>query len=320
MKKPTKNKLLDLLKKKAWVKQDLADDLGIDEKSVRRWCKSYGIDTELERKSSLKNADVIVYEVAKPSGNTKISNGTFVVVPDLHDQWVSWPYLDAVCSFIKDFNPEYLIQIGDLLDFEPLMKIGKAKYPSFDSQDLVQLDSGFNAASKILSRLNSVISPSSKRILLKGNHEFRADLILRSHPELGTILDIKKRLDLSAWDVKEYLDPNVKLGKLHLLHGEFYGTNHVQKHLRHYQKNLLYGHTHGIQQDTMASPMRQIPIWGASIGCGCDLNPDYQRNKSNAWQHGFAYGFFDKVTGYFDVQVKRVINASFWAEGRRYKA
>jgi hypothetical protein len=180
------------------------------------------------------------------------------------------------------------------------------------------LEEEFQAAGKIISVVNQAVSKNCKKILLKGNHEFRADEIIQHHPEFKSFLDMESRLDLTGWTVKKYLEP-FRLGKLNFIHGEFWGVYHVQQHLKCYQKNVVYGHTHGIQQDTMMSPMRQIPIWGASLGCLCDLNPDYQRHKSNRWQHGFGYGWFDAKTGDFDCQVKRIVNGGFWAEGRRYK-
>jgi hypothetical protein len=64
--------------------------------------------------------------------------------------------------------------------------------------------------------------------------------------------------------------------------------------------------------------MREIPIWGASIGCVTNVNPEYQRNKSNCWEHGFAYGWFDNESGDFDVVVKRIVHNKFHAEGKVY--
>ena len=70
----------------------------------------------------------------------------------------------------------------------------------------------------------------------------------------------------------------------------------------------------------MSSPMRDIPIWGATIGCLCTLSADYMKNRSSRAEHGFAYGHFDKKTGDFDCKVVRVINGRFWAssESKRY--
>lgn len=314
-----RTQLLKILKEHGFEKKAVAKVLGVNEASIRRACERHNIDTQLEKKSSIAQRVETKYTPTLSKIKGKVNEGTFVSVPDMHAHTVNWAYLKAVCAFIKDFRPKILIQLGDVVDFECLMKVRHQKYPSFDGEDILSLDKEFQAVAKIFSMLNQSVSAGTKKIFLKGNHEYRADEILKSHPEFDSLINIEKRVDLTGWQVMPYLEP-IKLGKLNFIHGEFYGTNHVQKHLRHYQKNVVYGHTHAIQQDTMASPMRQIPIWGASIGCGCDLNPDYQRNKSNQWQHGFAYGWFEEESGDFDCQIKRVINGKFWAEGRRYSA
>jgi len=317
--KLTRNQLIKILKENKFDKSATADVLCVTEASVRRACKRLDIDVDLERKANVKEQSLSVkqYKVSKSTNNTKIIESSYVIVPDVHAHEVDWDYMRSVCKFIKDFKPNYLIQLGDLMDYACLMSKRKQKYPNFDGKDIKSLEHEFQACAKILSMLNQSVPKSTVKIFLKGNHEYRADSILAEYPEFDSLINIEKRLDISDWKVLEYLE-HYKLGKLNIIHGEFFGVNNVAKHLRHYQKNVVYGHTHAIQQDTMASPMREIPIWGATIGCGCNVNPDYQRNKSNQWQHGFAYGWFDKVTGDFDCQVKRVINAKFWAEGKRY--
>lgn len=77
--------------------------------------------------------------------------------------------------------------------------------------------------------------------------------------------------------------------------------------------------THAIGQDTLQSPLRTLPTWAGNVGCLCDLSPDYQRNKSNKWEHGFCYGYFDKKTGDFWPTLCRVLNHRFIAEGKEYK-
>jgi hypothetical protein len=314
----TRAQLLKLLKEHQWEKLSVAEALGVDEASIRRACRRHNIDTDLERKSDVENFNPTVLKVHKPESKAQVQKGSFIVYPDIHDKDVNWKSFNAVCEFERDFKPEYKIQIGDLLDYEALMGKVKQKYPNFDAADLKSLDIGFQAASKIVSILNQASSSQTKNILLKGNHEYRADMLVKKHPEFENLLNFQKRIDLTGWNVLEYLVP-FRLGKLNFIHGEFYGANHVKKHLIHYQKNVLYGHTHQVAQDTLASPMREIATWGASIGCLCDLNPDYQRNKSNAWEHGFAYGWFDEKTGDFQPMVNRIINNQFHAEGRHYR-
>lgn len=313
----TKAKLIKLLRDNKWEKTAVADVLRVGEATVRRLCKKLNIDVEYEKNKQLEDLEIVkTVSKAKTSIN-KAKIDRWVAISDTHDKDVSWPSLKAICDFIKDFKPKYVIQIGDLLDYTCLMGMGKRKYPAFDGQDFKQLEDAFEVGQRILDLIATAAPKDAELVYEYGNHEYRAIELIARCPEFKKLLDPEECMDLSRWKVLPYLK-SFKIGKLNIFHGEFFGQNHVQKHLKHYQKNILYGHTHGIQQDTMASPMREIPIWGAAMGCVCNVNPDYQRNKSNQWQHGFAYGYVDQASGDFDQQLKRIIHNKFWAEGVRY--
>jgi len=80
---PTKKQLLSLLKKYNYVKQHVADTQGVDEKTVRRWCKHHGIDVDFERKKYILEyefTNVLPKDVAKKSplndDNTRVLPGS----------------------------------------------------------------------------------------------------------------------------------------------------------------------------------------------------------------------------------------------------
>lgn len=318
--KLTEQKLKNLLAKHNWEKQATADALGIGESSIRRACRKFHIDVEVERKKAMGSVEPQTFKIAKPTNNSEVQKGSFIVLPDVHGKEYDRPTVAAICAFAKDFKPEYFIQLGDIIDNTPLLGKVKMKYPSLDALDIKEFDEDYFYANEVLDQIDTSVPKLTKKVFLPGNHEYRSDIILSSYPEFKAIVSYKDRLSLKerGWDIsRKYLE-SIKLGKLNIFHGEFWGANHLKKHLTHYQKNVMYGHTHQVCQDTLASPMREIPIWAASIGCVCNVAPDWQRGKSNAWQHGFAYGWFEEKSGDFDVVVKRVIRGKFHAEGKVY--
>lgn len=319
--KLTKEKLLKLLSQNGFEKQAVADVLGIGEASVRRACRKHHIDTIEEQKKAMGAIEPQVFKITKPKSNAKVQKGSFIVIPDAHGKDYDRATVAAICAFAKDFKPEYMIQLGDLIDNLPLMSKVKMKYPSFDAVDIKAIDDDYFYANEILNQIDAAVPKETKKVFLPGNHEYRSDIILANYPDLDKILNYKERLEFKkrGWDCsRKYLEL-FKLGKLSIFHGEYWGTNHVMKHLTHYGRNLLYGHTHQIAQSTMATPDREIPYFGASIGCVTNVNPEWQRSKSNCWEHGFAYGWFDEKSGDFDVVVKRIIHNQFHAEGKIYK-
>jgi len=315
--KITRQKLLTLLKENKFVKTEVAEALQIDEASVRRLCKKHKIDTKMERTAGVTNTKHTQYKSVKKSNASKANEGSFVIVPDLHAHEVIWEYLATVCDFIREFKPKVLIQLGDLMDYECLLGMQKRKYPSFDGKDLGSLETEFQASAKILTMLNAAAPKGCRKVFLKGNHEWRADDLIKKFPEFKNLFDIEKRLDFTGWEVHAYLK-KVKIGKLNVIHGEFFGQNPVMKHLTTYQKNIVFGHTHAIGQATLPSPMREIPIWGAMLGCLTNLNAAYMRNHSSRAEHGFGYGWWDEKSGDFDCKIARIIHGNFWANGKRY--
>jgi UDP-2,3-diacylglucosamine pyrophosphatase LpxH len=313
----TRAQMLKVLKENNFIKRDVARSLGVDEASVRRACDKHNIDTDLERRSNLEDIVTTKYQVKKGNSGRKVKEGRLVVIPDLHANTVIWPVLQAVCEFIKDFQPQYLIQLGDIMDYECLLGVTKKKYPSFDGKDFASLEKEFQATAKIISMLNEAAPKGCKKYLLKGNHEYRADELIKRYPEFETLFGLEQRLDLSGWEVKPYLE-RLKIGKLNFIHGEFYGQSPVKKHLITYQKNVVFGHTHAISQDSMPSPMRSLPIVGYNIGCICTLNADYMRNKSSRAEHGFGYGVVDEVMGDFFFLPTRIVYGRFWARDKWY--
>lgn len=318
--KLTEAKLLKLLSQNKWEKLATAEELGTSEASIRRACRKFGIDTEAERRKAAGAIQPQTFKIAKPNSSKGVQKGSFIVMPDAHGADYDRAVVAAICAFAKDFKPEYFIQLGDLIDNLPLMAKVKTKYPSFDAVDIKAMDEDYFYANEILDQIDQAVPKDTKKVFLPGNHEYRSDIILKGYEEFRHLLDYKERLGLKkrGWDeTRGYLEP-IKLGKLNIFHGEMWGNNHIKKHLTHYQKNVMYGHTHQVCQDTLASPMRELPIWGASIGCVCNVSPDWQRNKTNGWEHGFSYGWFDEKSGDFYPVVVRIVHGKFHAEGKVY--
>src|SRR5258706_10410363 len=118
--KISKAKLLDLLKKHNYVKQDVADAIGIDEKTIRRWCREYTIDTEFERKKAILayTPTVIIPAGLKKAGlvpgNGKLER--VFVYSDMQIPYHSKTAVSIALQRCKDYKPDHCIIIGDFMD------------------------------------------------------------------------------------------------------------------------------------------------------------------------------------------------------------
>lgn len=326
MNKPTKSRLLDLLKKHNYVKQSVAEALAIDEKTVRRWCKHFSIDTEFERKKSILQYQPTI--VVPTSNITKVSSNTspkklerVFVFSDMQIPMHSPQAVSIAIERCKDYKPTHCVIIGDFMEYGPLLGKYSQRHPILATEELKSLDLEFIESAKILSTIEKVLPPGCVKIFLKGNHEDRSDLII-SKPDgdyWTKHIDIDVRLGLTArgWKIYKYND-SVKLGHLHYTHGFFYNQHHAFKHAVTYQKNVLFGHTHQYQVFTLPSPVRELPVWAASIGCLCNTNPEWLRGKPNSWDHAFCE--VNYIGDDFFPQIHRIIYGRTVIDGRIYKA
>jgi predicted phosphodiesterase len=327
MTKPTKSKLLELLKKHNFVKQDVAVSLGVDEKSVRRWCIQHKIDTDFEKKKSILEYEPLVVvpktdikKIVTDSSLTKLER--VFVFSDLQIPYYNVLALNIALSRCRDYKPTHVVIIGDFLDYEALLGKAKQKSPDLSTDELKALDLEFLAGARVLKQIEQVLPSGCVKYFIKGNHEDRADQILikpdgdywKKH------IDIDERLNLSGtgWHIVKYND-KIKLGKLNYTHGFYYDVHHAQHHARVYCENVIYGHTHQIQVFTMPTPARELAFWAASVGCLCDMNPEWLRGKPNSWDHAWAEIDYTS-NGDFFPHLHRVIRGKVVIDGKLYKA
>lgn len=324
--RPTKAKLLELLKKNEFIKQKVADLLGVDEKSVRRWCREYEIDTDFERKRTILEYEPLIVvpktSIIKPHKPTGKLERVFVF-SDAQIPYHSPQAFSVAIQSCRDYKPTHVVIIGDYLDYNPLLGKASQRDPVLLTEELKALDLEFLTGAKILADIESVLPKGCVKIFIKGNHEDRADKIIEkpNGEYWKKHIDIDIRLGLSArgWQVVKYND-FVKLGHLNYTHGAFYDTHHAQHHARVYSENVMYGHTHQVQIFTMPTPVRELAFWSASIGCLADVNPEWQRGKPNAHDHAFAeVDYADN--GDFFPNIHRIIHGRLiHPRGKVYKA
>jgi len=259
-----KKQLLSLLKKYNYVKQHVADSQDVHEKTVRGWCRKYGIDVDFERRKHIleyEPVNVLPKDVAKksplsdehthvlPESGTEENRRNFVF-SDTQIPYHNKKSLSIAIQRCRDFlgkfkGQTYCTIIGDFMDYKPLMGKDKQRRPTLQTDELKELDLEFIEAAKILEEIEKVLPKNCTKIFLKGNHEDRADKIIEKPDGIywKRHIDIDERLGLTAsnWKVFKY-NESWKLGHLHYTHGAFFGKHHAWQHAQHWCKNVIYGH------------------------------------------------------------------------------
>lgn len=101
-----------------------------------------------------------------------------------------------------------------------------------------------------------------------------------------------------------------KVGKLYFAHGRYAQKHHAFKHVDTLGVNVVYGHTHDVQQFSKELMGNDSTLSGQSLGCLCLYKQPYLKGNPTRWQH--AFGEFDVFPdGYFNFTVTRLFKHRF---------
>lgn len=235
---------------------------------------------------------------------------TFQIVSDIHGIHRNERACDASLAFAKDFKPDIRVIAGDLFDFAAIRKGASDEERSLSLAEDYEL--GMDYAKQFF-------AGGSERVFLNGNHDSPRLLALSQSTD-GARKDLGKLMlrDLNAGMTKlkaKVLPYDSRygiydIGHLKVCHGYFTGTTACAKHAAVYG-NIVFGHIHSIESYQVPGLDQRE---ARSIGCLCDLDPDYASTKTGKlrWAHGFAFGWVEDDGTYSLFQV-RGVNGKFTA-------
>jgi predicted phosphodiesterase len=232
------------------------------------------------------------------------SKGRGLVLADLHIPYHDIEAITATFDWAKNSGyTDFVLFDGDISDCYQLSRFEKDPRKRAFKSELDDFKSLLDATSKVF--------PKAQIILKYGNHDNSLEFYLRRRaPEL---------LGLETYIMDDYIglkargiftvphDVPIKVGKLNILHGHELQSlsTAVNPSRGAYLKALecvLIAHSHRTSQHAeMSMSGRLDTAW--SIGCLCQLHPEYAR--LNKWNHGCAGLEVDKDD--FEIDNKRII-------------
>jgi len=204
-----------------------------------------------------------------------------------------------VLEQIRERQPQLIVCLGDLIDFESVSLYGKVNTASLKVE--------FNEASEFLEKVNDA-APHAKKIFKKGNHEGRGDRPENAH--LQDVIDPRIHVKpLKAWDTKnwEYIqDPQHTFtsGQLTFWHGKAYtvsGKSECKEGID-LSCGCAYGlyihvHTHRPINEQVSLNNWKLPFWRMNVGAGINFEwakRDYaNRFNISQWAHAIGYGWHE---------------------------
>lgn len=239
-----------------------------------------------------------------------------VALPDIHV-----PYnieLEPVFSFIEDFKPDAVILLGDVCDWTSCshwvadQSVGLSSGSIYEDYERLR--------GVVLDPIKKAVEKECKIVYLEGNHELWLWMAIAQNKDGRGYWEFDKNIDFKKYNMT-YLNYNVpyKASKhLYYMHGTYTNEFHSKKTVMSYQRTIIYGHTHDVQEYTLVSPLDTHQVHKAkSIGCLCTRNPNYLKNAPNRWVHAFNYAYIEQ-DGTFNEYTVNVINDKFWANGKKY--
>lgn len=218
-----------------------------------------------------------------PKGCKKLA-----VIGDLHIPFHDEDAIETALDKVEAENVDSILINGDLLDFYQL---------SFHEKDprKVKFKDEIEAGKQFFAYIRSRF-PSIPIYFIPGNHENRFERYLKI--KSAELLDIDEfRLDVILRVAEhriEYIPFRTKVvfGNYLIEHGDKIpgagGVVPARTALMKFKTNCIVSHFHKSSQSSQRiyGIEESNSIVGYSVGCLCDLHPDYM--EVNEWNHGFA--------------------------------
>jgi len=236
-----------------------------------------------------------------------------LVLPDVHlELGMSTEAVETALNFGEYFKPDETVILGDFINFDYISH--------FVEKDLIarenkRLFKDFGNANAILNIIQGFTK--EKTTYLIGNHERRLDVWVRQHPEVEGLISLKLNLKLKDRGIEAVPEGAIyKVGHARFTHGWYCIQYHAKRSVEYAGDNIFYGHVHDVQSYSKPN-CEQLPTIGQSLGCLCELNPEYMRNKPNRWVNAIGIFYLD-AKGVFTYYVPIFINRKFIWNGKTF--
>lgn len=269
---------------------------------------------DIEKKLKLAKADWKVPKGTKSKGQELFKK--FLYVADQHVPEYNIPANRAVHKLMEDIKFDGFRIVGDYMDMSPISHWNEHKRKTLETQ---RLKEHYVIGNALLDEYDKRLPKNCDKAFFWGNHEDWYNQLIEKLPVLEGMLNPTEELNLKERGYKVYEDMNhiERIGRLSVTHGVYATIYAVRKHINSFKTNVMFFHTHRIGSRSESSPAKEIAVIGYNVGCLCDKNPEYLRNKPNAWSHGFAIVYYLE-SGYFFVQNIRIIKGRFVYNGKLY--
>ena len=193
----------------------------------------------------------------------------------------------AALKFCEWFQPDETVIGGDFIDFPELARQDEWNRLKREGK---RLKYEIDFANQILDKVDKFTR--KKKVFMIGNHDARLARFIAENPQLEGMIGLKAdlRLEQRGYEVIEE-NKVYTVGHTNFIHGWYWNLHHSKKTVIEMGDNIFYGHAHDVQAFTKVNHASQ-PLIGYSLGCLCDLDPEWRKARPNRWVNGFGVFYF----------------------------
>ena len=247
-----------------------------------------------------------------------------ILLPDIHHPYHNKKVVKVVFEFMKWFKPDTVVLLGDAMEMRAINHWKKSKGNQRDFEGVRLFQDYADFSRDILAPIEK-LCPRAKKIYMGGNHEhWIFDVINKFPQETEGSIEVERALKLKerGWDWVPFLKDGrrgiMKMGKLTLIHGHYTNKYHASKTSDTYSGSVVYAHAHDLQSHTKVHIEDPNDYHtSTSIGCLCDLSPEFLWGQPNRWVHAFGV-LYVRDGGCYNLYVPVIINGKFTYAGKTF--
>ena len=243
-----------------------------------------------------------------------------VVTPDKHAPIHDRAAINVVKKSIEIVKPDIYVDLGDLGEWGSVShwQWKRKKKPPVE-YIIPEIEKDIIGVNELLDEIDESLDKANtkKKYICAGNHDEWCDMFVQQYPYLKQY----KFKTACRFDERKYkyykAGKYLKIGKLYFYHGHHFGGQyHAANHLRKLGCNIMYGHHHSLQQDSVTYMDGPKAAW--SLGCLKDMSDEknaWLGGRQHKWAHAFAVVDYYKG-GRFTVHIVQIVDgkASLWGE------
>lgn len=280
-------------------RRKLAKKCNISENEARIICKFY------KNKMKKNNSNIIKKGIA---------------VGDIHVPYENKACMNILYNFMDDFEPDYFIFGGDTLDFDQISTYntrgGDIKARLLEGRR-IKNDYGY-LNEKIINIIENKLPENAIKVFLTGNHEYRITALINTDPHTNEgYIELENNINLTDWKLLN-INEAYTIGHMNFIHGDSTTMWHSKKNIDTYTEQIFSFHVHTNQVFTKITPLNSLPQQGVSVGCMCNKNPEWMKNKPNAWLNQFLY-FYIFDDGSFSYYTPIIVNGKAVINDKIYR-